>query len=128
MGIREEQGHVVIAPFKPSATLEHILHSGCAAVNYTDDVRGFAGCLTGRWQWPTVPADTIACNRLAGALAHSEVTLTRIEDDEQRPRLFCREDLRMSHAPFLGFNRAQAAVIEAAILISRLDMLPPEKV
>jgi uncharacterized protein len=34
----------------------------------------------------------------------------------------------VSHAPFLGFNRAQAAVIEAAILVSRLDMLPREKV
>jgi len=30
---------------------------------------------------------------------------------------------RASHAPFVGFNRAQAAVIEAAILVSRLRML-----
>ena len=33
-----------------------------------------------------------------------------------------------SHAPFKGFNRAQAAVIEAAILASRLHMLPREKI
>ena len=33
-----------------------------------------------------------------------------------------------SHAPFQGFNRAQAAVIEAAILASRLHMLPREKI
>ena len=32
------------------------------------------------------------------------------------------------HAPFLGFNRAQAAVIEGAVLVSRLRMLAPEKV
>jgi hypothetical protein len=32
------------------------------------------------------------------------------------------------HAPFLGFNRAQAAVLEAAILTSRLHMLPREKI
>jgi hypothetical protein len=31
-------------------------------------------------------------------------------------------------APFLGFNRAQGAVIEAAILATRLHMLPREKV
>ncbi|MCG8378302.1 MAG: DUF447 family protein, partial [Proteobacteria bacterium] len=30
--------------------------------------------------------------------------------------------------PFKGFNRAQAAVLEAAILVSRLDMLPDEKI
>lgn len=29
---------------------------------------------------------------------------------------------------FAGFNRAQAAVIEGAILVSRLSMLPREKV
>ena len=34
----------------------------------------------------------------------------------------------MAHAPFSGFNRAQAAVIELAILSSRLDFLPREKV
>jgi len=34
----------------------------------------------------------------------------------------------VTHAPFLGFNRAQAAVIEAAILVSRLDMLPRNKI
>jgi len=34
----------------------------------------------------------------------------------------------VTHAPFLGFNRAQAAVIEAAILVSRLEMLPRDKI
>jgi hypothetical protein len=33
-----------------------------------------------------------------------------------------------SHAPFLGYNRAQAAVIEAAILSTRLHLLPRDKV
>jgi hypothetical protein len=34
----------------------------------------------------------------------------------------------VTHAPSSGFNRAQAAVIELAILSSRLDRLPREKV
>jgi len=128
MGVREERGFIVIGPFKPSATLDHILRERCAVVNYTDDVRVFAGCLTGRWEWPTLPAEKLRCNRLAAALAHSELVLERIEDDPQRPRMFCRELARVSHAPFVGFNRAQAAVIEAAILVSRLHMLPREKI
>ena len=33
-----------------------------------------------------------------------------------------------SHAPFEGFNRAKAAVVEAAILVSRIHMLPREKI
>ena len=128
MGVREENGWLVISPFRPSTTLDHILRERCAVVNYTDDVRVFAGCLTGRWNWPTLPAEEIACSRLAAALAHSEVMLERIEDDPQRPRLYCREVARITHGPFRGFNRAQAAVIECAILVSRLQMLPPEKI
>ncbi|HEY5065532.1 MAG TPA: hypothetical protein VIJ04_12015 [Xanthobacteraceae bacterium] len=34
----------------------------------------------------------------------------------------------MAHAPLKGFNRAQAAVIEAAILVSRLRLLLREKI
>ena len=45
-------------------------------------------------------------------------------EDAQRPRFRCRAVHEAAHAPFLGFNRAQAAVVEAAILVSRLHMLP----
>jgi hypothetical protein len=33
-----------------------------------------------------------------------------------------------THAPFTGFNRARAAVLELAILVSRLNMLPRDKI
>jgi hypothetical protein len=33
-----------------------------------------------------------------------------------------------THRPFRGFNRAQGAVLECAILVSRLHMLPAEKI
>ena len=52
----------------------------------------------------------------------------QVEEDELRPRFFCRPIHEVTHAPFHGFNRAQAAVIEAAILVSRLDMLPADKI
>lgn len=66
--------------------------------------------------------------RLAGALAHAELAVDHATEDEQRPRFRCRVLRVALHAPFLGFNRAQAAVIEAAILVSRLEMLPPDKI
>ncbi len=34
----------------------------------------------------------------------------------------------MKHRAFEGFNRAKAAVVELAILTSRLSMLPREKI
>jgi hypothetical protein len=45
-----------------------------------------------------------------------------------REEFHCRVLRTVSHAPFKGFNRAQAAVIEAAILVSRLRLLPREKI
>jgi uncharacterized protein len=118
----------IIAPFRPSATLENLRRVPFAVANYCDDVRVFAGCLTGRRDWPTVPADEVPVPRLAAALAHAELAVTHVTEDAQRPRFHCRVLRQAMHAPFAGFNRAQAAVIEAAILVSRLPLLPRDRI
>lgn len=128
MGITWSQAKVVIAPFRPSRTLSNILGSECAVINYCDDVRIFAGCLTGRYDWPLIDAERVAAPRLVDTLAHTEVQLERVEDDPVRPRLVCHPVYEAEHRPFRGFNRAQAAVLELAILVSRLDRLPAEKI
>jgi hypothetical protein len=66
--------------------------------------------------------------RLAGALAHAELAVVDVTEHEQRPRFHCAVVNRRSHAPFEGFNRAKAAVVEAAILVSRLHLVPRAKV
>ena len=128
MGIREEDNRIIIAPFRPSTTLENLKRSGAAVINMTDDVRIFAGCLTGRHDWPTVPVLQIKGRRLQDPLSHLEVEVVRVEEDETRPRFFCAVRHTETHRPFRGFNRAQHAVLEAAILVSRLHMLPVEKI
>jgi hypothetical protein len=128
MGVHVEANQFIILPFKPSLTLDNLLQTKVAAINYSDDVRIFAGCLTGRRDWPLLPTDCINGNYLADALAHTEVTLERLEDDAVRPRLFCTTLHSVNHKPFQGFNRAQYAVLEAAILVSRLGRLPWDKI
>ena len=128
LGIIQDGEGWIIAPFRPSTTLDNMRAVPFAVANYTDDVRVFAGCLTGRRDWPTTAADSVPVPRLAGALAHAELAVASITEDDQRPRFHCRVVTLASHALFRGFNRAQAAVIEAAILVSRLHMLPREKV
>jgi uncharacterized protein len=118
----------IIAPFRPSTTLDNLTAVPFAVANYTDDVRIFAGCLTGRSAWPTTAADNVPVPRLATALAHAELAVVDVTEHEQRPRFHCAVVHRRSHAPFTGFNRAKAAVVEAAILVSRLNLLPREKV
>lgn len=128
LGIIAEGDGWIIAPFRPSTTLDNLRAVPFAVANFTDDVRVFAGCLTGRNHWPTAASAETAIPHLAGALAHAELAVTHTTEDEQRPRFHCRVLRHVAHAPFQGFNRAQAAVIEAAILVSRLAMLPREKV
>ena len=129
LGVIVEEPYLVIAPFHPSTTLDNLRRHGVACVNYTTDVRIFAGCVSRRRRdWPVVPAERVEGWRLEGALAHSEVAVAEVVEDELRPRFRCRTVVEVAHAPFLGFNRAQAAVLEAAILASRLKMLPAAKV
>jgi uncharacterized protein len=128
MGVRYQQEHVVLMPFKPSTTHDNIIATGHAVLNIVIDTRIFAGCVTGRREWPTLPAAEIAGVRLACALSHVELRLAEQRDDVQRPVLHMARVHEVAHAPFIGFNRAQAAVIEGAVLVSRLHMLPAHKI
>lgn len=128
LGLIEDGDGWVIAPFRPSTTLDNLRTTPFAVASFTEDVLVFAGCLTGNKHWPIRPATEVPGAVIDGALAHAELAVKRVEEDEVRPRFHCCVVRTETHAPFLGFNRAQAAVIETAILASRLKMLPREKV
>jgi hypothetical protein len=128
LGIIAEKDGWVIAPFRPSITLDNLAEVPFAVANYTDDVRIFAGCLTGRKDWPLEPVGGYAVPRLKAALAHSVLEVVDVAHDAVRPRHFCRVVDGEMHAPFTGFNRAKSAVLELAILVSRLHMLPRVKI
>jgi uncharacterized protein len=127
-GLIENGEGWIIAPFRPSRTLDNLEATPFAVANYTDDARIFAGLVTGRHDWPLVPAAKIPVPRLAGALAHAELSVASLEDNAERPRFHCEILHKEQHAPFAGFNRAGNAVLECAILLTRLHMLPRDKI
>ena len=129
LGVIETGDQLVIAPFRPSTTLENLRRQGTACINYTDDARIFAGCVTKRRRdWPVLPAERIAGWRLEAALAHAEVEVVEVIQDDERPRFVTAIRHEATHRPFRGMNRARAAVLEAAILVTRLHLLPAEKI
>jgi hypothetical protein len=132
MGVRYEneggQGQVILMPFKPSTTHDNIVATGHAVLNIVTDTRVFAGCVTGRRDWPVRPATAVPGVVLQAASSHVELRLAGSDGDPQRPRLHMARVHEAQHAPFIGFNRAQAAVLEGAVLVSRLHMLAPAKV
>ncbi|HQS09478.1 MAG TPA: DUF447 family protein [Xanthobacteraceae bacterium] len=129
MGATVVEGGYLLLPFRPSRTLDNLLARRAGVINLTDDARIFAGCVTGRKRdWPTVLADVIAGVRLAQTLAYEEFEVIEVVDDPQRPRLTCRVVHRVAAGIFPGLNRAVAAVVEGAVLVSRLALLEAEKV
>ena len=75
-----------------------------------------------------MPANQIKGFRLANSLSHVELSLIEVREDAERPQLLLQTVETQHHAGFKGFNRAQAAVIELAVLASRLHLLPAEKI
>lgn len=128
LGLIEDGEGWIIAPFKPSRTLDNLTANPFAVASHPNDVRVIAGCVTGRRDWPTAPAETVSGVRLRDAVSHWELAVERITEDEVRPRFHCKVVHVASHAPWGGYNRAEAAVLELAVLTTRLSMLPPEKI
>lgn len=128
LGLIREGTMWTIAPFQPSATLANLRAVPQATASHPADVRVFAGLLTGRREWEVVASEAVRPPRLAGALSHWELEVSALHEDEVRPRFHCRVVHEAGHGAFAGYNRAAAAVIEGAILVSRLRMLAREKV
>ena len=78
LGLIEDGAHWIIAPFMPSKTLDNLRANPFAVASHTDDVRVFAGCVTGRKSWPLTPATTITGARLASCVAHWELKVERV--------------------------------------------------
>lgn len=125
--IRDGDGWI-LAPFRPSPAIDNLNRHPFAVASGPADVRVIAGHVTGRRDWPLVPADEVEGMRLADCHGHIELAVVTVVDDDTRPRFRCRVVREVAHRPFSGFNRAQAAVLEAAILSTRLHMLPREKI
>ena len=130
MGIRFIDKQVVISPFKPSTTLNNITENNIATINFIDDVRVFAGIVSRHkkdWEL-SARNDLEIVPNLILANTFYNVVVNEYQEDDKRPNIIC--DIKNSAVikPFLGFNRAQFSVIEAAVLLSRLGMIPMEKI
>jgi hypothetical protein len=95
MGVTMTRETILLKPFRPSVTLDNVLATQSAVINFTTDVRIFAGCVTGRREWATVPSDVVIGARLVSCLAHAELTTTRIQRTiPVRPQLLMRTGAR----------------------------------
>lgn len=121
---------IALKPFKTSTTYENLQTSGKAVIHVTDDA-----CLIARCAIGDVPA-TATTHPLASdsrfhilddCCRYFAVEIESWSDDPQRPVARCRIHEARTVRDFFGFNRAAHALIEAAILATRVHLLPVDQ-
>jgi hypothetical protein len=128
MGIEWGAEFVVVRPFRSSQTCRNLLARGCGVANLSDNVLAFVESALYDRVLPSFPAKTIQGAVYRDACSWLEVKVISSGGSEERAELECRILHRGRQKDFLGFCRAGNAVIEAAILATRLSLHGKNKV
>lgn len=128
--VDEDFSGLVLRPFQTSTTYANLKRTGAGVFHVTDDVELMARAAVGRLERnPEVRrAETIEGFVLADACRWYEFRVRSLDDREPRTRIECVVQQTGRGRDFLGFNRANHAVIEAAILATRLHLLDAQTV
>ncbi len=124
MGVEWDEEAIVIKPFLETTTFRNLQETGVAVVNLTDDVFLFAEAAISNPSYPTVPATLVRGVVLEAACSWRELEVATLDATPPRARLTTRVVHHGRRREFLGFNRARHAVLEAAILCTRLHLVP----
>ena len=121
---------LVLRPFQPSTTFSNLSSQRCGVFHVTDDVDVISRAVTGTLtELPaTESARVVAGQVLLDCCRWYEFEVEDVEASEARSRMPSRVVHRGERRGFLGFNRARHAVLEAAILATRLHLLPAEEI
>lgn len=119
-----------LRPFDTSRTFANLKRTRQGVLHITDDVLLFAqGAISKIDPAPeTKPAIKIEGQVIAHACRWHEFKVDHIDESGHRMSLNCQTVHSERGRDFFGFNRAMHAVIEAAILATRLDFLPAEAI
>jgi hypothetical protein len=119
-----------LRPFQTSTTYRNLKRTGQGVFHVTDDVELLARAAIGQLEAPpaVMPARTVQGVILADACRWYAFRVTRLDDSQERTTIVCDVVDRGCIRDFFGFNRAKHAVLEAAILATRVGILDPDKI
>ena len=121
---------LLLRPFPSSRTCQNLKATGCGVFHVTDDVGllAYAAVETLDPLPDLTPIGGFACPRLADACRWFAFRVESLDDSQQRVAIDCRVVARGELRPFFGFNRAKHAVVEAAILATRIGILSADEI
>lgn len=122
--------HLTLRPFQTSQTYQNLKRDPYGVFHITDDVLLIARAVTGTLAPlpETLPATSIDGLVLADCCRWWEFEVRTLDDREQRTTIEAEIVHKGRRRDFFGFNRAKHAVLETAILATRLFLLPRDEV
>lgn len=132
MGPRVDAGftRLLLRPFPTSETSRNLVAHREGILHVTDDALLIARAALGAaTPLPAMqPAERVHGFLLADCCRHYEFVVRSIDDSGERVHIDADVVHAGWHRDFWGFNRAKHAVIEAAILSTRLHLLPRHEI
>jgi hypothetical protein len=126
MGPRVDRAitRLVLRPFKTADTYLNLKATGCGVFHVTDDVELLAYAAVGELRPPALVAvNDFPCPRLADCCRWLAFRVDSLDDATERTTIDCHIVAQGEVRPFFGFNRAKHAVVEAAILATRIGIM-----
>jgi len=122
--------HLLLRPFASSQTGGNLLRLPEGVFQVTDDALLLARVVTGTLAVSPAsrPATAVRGWVLDEACRAYEFKVVAADTTQERLRLEARVVALHEGRPFIGFNRARHAVVEGAILVTRLHLLGVEEV
>ena len=119
----------LLRPFNTSQTYRNLRAHGEGVLHVTDDALMIARAAIGLDpQAESRPAGLVRGRVLVGACRYHEFRVVEIDAREDRASLSCESVASGVLREWFGFNRAKHAVIEAAILATRVAIVPMEDI
>jgi hypothetical protein len=121
---------LVIKPYQTSTTYRNLKRTGEGVLHVTDDVELLARAAVGRIETlpPLLPMPTVRGAILADACRWYAFRVTQLDDREPRTHIEADVVEQGRIRDFFGFNRGKHAVVEAAILATRIEFLPADEI
>ncbi|MEX2174865.1 MAG: DUF447 domain-containing protein [Pirellulaceae bacterium] len=120
---------LVLRPFRTSQTYQNLQRHGAGVFHVTDDVELIARAAVGQLDPPRLlPAAAIRGYILADCCRWFAFRVRELDDAAERTTIVCEVVDRGTLRDFFGFNRAKHAVLEAAILATRIDIVSADEI
>jgi uncharacterized protein len=119
----------VLRPYRSSTTYRNLKAHGEGVLHVTDDVLLLARAAIGQsLDVATRPAEVVRGRILSDSCRYYEFRVTERDDREPRATIRAETVAEGRVRDFFGLNRAKHAVVEAAILATRTEFLPPAEI